>query len=304
MTRKYIALLLTVVPLTTTAADKQWFGDIDLNMGYNNNIYYQTDELEILTNNIEQNQDIQNQVTLGSYYKFIDHEHSDMKVIADYFRESFSDNEITTSITTISLPYSYYTYANRFRITPILSRYVLDGEVALLSSGANVDFTYKLGRYQWGINYQQLHKNAQTSDYAKYQGASRTLGITYSGRWLNQYFKLSGGAYDNAYNETVDGNESYTGLFTSASYTYRIQHFEIGLYSKVQTKKHTEMLYDNSVREDTAVLASITPSYSLSKNTSVYTSFQWTKNKSNQTTEGDNMNYTQAISSVGFRYAF
>lgn len=304
MMRSLITGLLITLPFTAVSAEDNWSGDIELSFGYNDNIYYQADDLEIANNGIEHNTDTQNQFIFGSYYKFHDTENSDIKIIADYFYETFSENEIETSITTITLPYTRYTNANRFRITPIVSRYVIDDEAALLSTGSSFDITHKIGRYHLGATYQYLSKSSLNSGYDKYQGVGQDLGLHYSGRWLRQYFKLGAGAYDNAYDETVDGNESYQGVYASASYAIRYKGGELSLYGKVKTKDYVTDPFDGFDRSDVNTSVSITPSYAITRSMSAYANMQWTKNSSNQTDEFDNMNYTQTVTSVGFRYSF
>ncbi|MFC1749604.1 hypothetical protein ACFL2V_12450 [Pseudomonadota bacterium] len=304
MMRSLIISLLLVLPLTVIGAENNWSGDIELNVGYNDNIYYQANDIEIVNNGIEQNTDVQNQFIFGSYYKFLDRKNSDMKLIVDYFHESYSENEIETSITTATLPYTYYTYSNRVRITPLLSRYVIDGDAALLTTGSSFDITHKMGRYNLGATYQYLSKSSLSSSYDKYQGAGQDLNIHYSGRWFKQYFKLSAGAYSNAYDETVDGDESHEGVYASASYVMRRKGAELALYGKVKTKDYVTDPFNGFNRSDVNSSLSITPSYAITKATSAYANVQWTKNSSNQNDESDNMNYTQTVTSIGFKYAF
>ena len=304
MIRTLITCAVLTASISSAAMADQWCGDIDLNSGYNDNVYFQANELEIINSGVEQNSDAQNQLILSTSYKFLNTRNSDMKWVLDYFYEGYANNELETSITTMTLPFSYYTNNNRFRISPLVSRYVIDRDAALLSSGVNLEVTHKMGRFNLGTSYQHLDKAALSSSYDKYEGDGKDISVYYSGRWLSRYFKVSVGAYENNYSETVDGDDSHDGVYASLSYGMRYKKLDLSLYGKVKSKAYVSDPYTQFEREDSQTTVSISPAYALSRSTSVYASIQWTNNSSNQNNETDNMNYTQTISSIGFRYSF
>lgn len=285
-------------------ADQGWGGDIDLNFGYNDNVYLQHNDIDIRDEENSGNKDVQRQINLSAYTKFYDGKKGDAKLLVNYFYENLAENELTTSIFSISLPLSSYSKANRLRIIPTYSSYNIDGKDALDSFGSKIDLTNKINRYKFGISYQHTVKSALSTDYRNSEGNNTKLSLNHTGNWLNKSYSLSFGRYENGYQQTEDGNSTHSGNFISGSYFHYHKGFSIQLYAITKTKEYTEDTATDFIRSDTNTLVSATPTYRLTKNTSVYTHLQWIKNRSNLNDDTDNMNYVQKVYSVGFRYFF
>ena len=264
--------IMYLIPITLLANDG-WSGDLDINIGYNDNVYLQHNDIEISTDENNGNQDIQHQLNLAAYGKIYNGASSDAKLIGNYFHESLADSDMSTSIFSISLPLSAYGNSNRLRIIPTYTHYNIDGENALDSIGTRIDLTHKLNRYKFGLRHHYTIKSALSFDYKNSEGINQKVALFHRGAWLNKSYSVSLGHYENGYQQTEDGDSTHSGNFVRGSYSYRSKKWGLRVYAIAKSKEYTNYSIINPRRSDTNIRVSISPSYRLSKNTSIYTDF-------------------------------
>ena len=294
---------LLLLPLGANA-EKLFLSDVELSSSYNDNVFLSGDKEDILnTSDTSIDEDIQTQFTLGTSYKFYDGANSDSKVIIDFFYENLQKNAINTTIASIDLPWSYYTESFRFRVTPKISQYGVDGESALTYFGSKVDVTKKYGHHQLGLYYQYTESRANDDSYSSYSGDHQQYYIQYTKRQLLGKFNLRMGRHVQRYQQDID-DESYSGYVVSSRYMLMKKKFKLSLYAKVKTKNYENSFVLGESRFDVNTTVSISPSYRLTKSLAIYSKLSYTKNISNISDDFEDKNYSQTLTTLGLNYRF
>ncbi|MEY8248152.1 MAG: hypothetical protein RPT11_07170 [Bermanella sp.] len=291
------ALLLAAV----SAQGKDYYLELDINKGHNSNVFLEADDDIVLADTFSQ-QDIQTQIGVMGSYEFFDGEHSDAEVTLDYFTESFAANDLDSTITSVSVPYTYYTNQYRIRITPAIMRYRLSGEDALHYNSGRLDVTRKLGTAQWGAQYGYSKKTAQDVSFLDYQGSSQNIKTHVTFRRFGSSLRLNLNLFSNDYEDAYSSNDGYS---VQASYQQRFRHTGYRVSAKFKDTQYiADPLLDDVARNDGQLSIGYTQDYYLNAVSELYFNSEYVTNDSNVALSGENYSYHQWVNSLGMRFVF
>lgn len=294
-------VLLVALCFSPLAMGKDFYLDIDLNRGYNSNVFLADNEdLALIESSDSVAEDFQNQWFIGASYEFFETRQSDAKVMLDYFYESFDDNEISSTFISAALPYSHYIDDVRLRFTPSYLLYDIDGVDVLRYFGKKIDATKKFGRHKVGLNYKHTGKTPLDDSYESYNGDSQDFYLEYGGRWLSKQLTIKVGQLVNDYAETLFGNESSDAQYASLSFSSRGQRTKSTVYLRVKSVEYVTDPLDGFNRSDDNLRISFKQTFYPNRKIDLYFISEFTDNQSND----NEKTYEQWINSVGTQLHF
>jgi|GEM_PF-2283999 len=303
MNKGFALTLATPVLLlaAVTSQAKDYYLELDINTGHNSNVFLEADE-DIIVSDTSSQQDIQTQFSVMGSYEFFDGENSDAKVMLDYFTESFADNDLDSTITSVSLPYTYYANQYRIRATPAVMTYSLSGEDVLSYTSGRLDVTRKLGDTKLGAQYGYIKKSAEEVSFLDYQGNSQNVKthVTFSDFDSSLRFNLN--LFSNNYQDKYTSND---GFYVQASYNQRFSNTGYRVSAKFKDTQYiADPLLEGLARNDQQVSISYMQDYYLNNITELYFNSEYVNNHSNVEFSDENYNYNQWVNTLGMRFVF
>jgi len=303
MNKGFALTLATPVLLlaAVTAQAKDYYLELDINSGHNSNVFLEADE-DIIVSDTSSQQDIQTQFSVMGSYEFFDGENSDAKVMLDYFTESFADNDLDSTITSVSVPYTYYANQYRIRATPAVMTYSLSGEDVLSYTSGRLDVTRKLGDVKLGAQYGYIKKSAEEVSFLDYQGNSQNVKthVTFSDFDSSLRFNLN--LFSNNYQDAYTSND---GFYVQASYNQRFSNTGYRVSAKFKDTQYiADPLLADLARNDQQVSISYMQDYYLNNITELYFNSEYVNNNSNVEFSDENYNYNQWVNTLGMRFVF
>lgn len=298
----YITALLCLLSLGFTAQAQDYYVELDISSGYNNNVFFESDDTVINQETDDSTkQDIQNQISLMGSYEFFDGQDSDAKIMVDYFKESLVDNSLETTVSSVSIPYSYFINDYRLRGTATLMNYNLDGVHVLDYQTGRFDVTRKIADKQLGMQLSVTNKIPQDTSYDSYDGTNQNIKIHYTFNGLASMFKLDGNVFENDYILEEDGNQGY---YLKAIYSRHFLSTGMRVAAKYKKTNYNQGLLDDEVRNDDQFTLSYSQDYYFTKILQFYLSSEYIKNNSSIETQDENYNYSQWTNTLGARFSF
>ncbi|MEH6346115.1 MAG: hypothetical protein V7785_13575 [Bermanella sp.] len=303
----YITAFVFLLSLGFTSQAADYYVELDVSSGYNNNVFLESDDTVINQETEDSDkQDIQNQLSLMGSYEFFDGQDSDAKIMLDYFKESLLDNSLDTTVTSLSIPFTYYINDYRLRSSAGIMNYNLDGVHVLDYQSGRFDVTRKVGDNSQGdkrlgaqISYTQ--KIPQDESYDAYDGTTQSLKLHYTVTDLATMFKLDGNVFENDYLLEEDGSQGY---YLKAIYSKRFVKSGMRLLAKYKKTNYNLGLLDDEVRNDDQFTLSYTQEYFLNNIIQLYLSTEFIENNSSIETDEENYNYSQWTNTMGARFSF
>lgn len=304
--RKFnLAVVLVFMSLTVNAKD--YFLELDVNAGYNNNVFLESDDIVSNTATDDSSQqDVQTQISLMAGYEFFDGENSDAKIVADYFNETLIDNDLETTVTSLSIPFTYYKGNYRLRTTGSYMDYTLSGTKVLTYNSGRLDLTRKFGDNKVGVQYGYTKKSPQDVRYDSYDGYSQDIkaytGFIHEGVKI----KLTADLFSNQYQDEYVSNKGY---YLQAVVSKHFNHTYMRLSVKYKNTRYNDdpllgLEEGGLARADDQYSLSYTHDYFLNKYTDLYVASEYVSNSSNVDFDEENYNYSQWTNSVGARFSF
>lgn len=292
-----IIFFILISSLALTAWAQPLDLELDINRGFNNNVFLESDEILSNANSSNtQTEDVQTQTGIFLAYEFLDAKNSDASLVVDYFQERFDSNDLETSIQSYSLPISVYLADYRIKTTWAHTRYQLSGNDVLAYRNAQLDIAKRLGDNRLGLLLSVTAKTPQDEAYNGYDGTSRDAGLYYlwRGDFCSMRWALHG--FDNDYSDEYLASRGYA---VKASFTHRHSGHHGTLSGRFKHSTYNpDPLYDQS-RNDGQYYLSYSHYLYLFSHLNVYLRSEYTVNRSNIAEQDDNFNYSQWISSVG-----
>ncbi len=295
--------------LTGSAIAGGWNGELDWNVGYNDNVYLESDSLLSVVNSEQSlSNDTQQQLMLSADYEVLDSENSDTKLFVDYFYEQLFSSDIDSTVASVAVPWTYYTDLYRFKLSPVISRFQANGEDVLQSRRLGIDVARKVGRLNLGVNYTFTRRQALDVSYEPYQGLTRDGRLYLIAWWPGHSLGMNVGAYSNDYEVVDDLSEGYGGQFVNVSYRWYHAKFSLDLYAQLKTRNYVDDRLYGTARNDVSRTLLVVPSYRISKRLSTYISIEMNQNDSSvdnvldEFNELRDYNYQQLISSIGLMW--
>lgn len=298
----YIAALICLLSLGFSTQAQDYYVELDISTGYNDNVFFESDDTVInLETEDSTKQDIQNQLSLMGSYEFFDGQDSDAKIMVDYFKESLVDNSLETTVSSVSIPYSYFINDYRLRSTATLMNYNLDGVHVLDYQTGRFDVTRKMADKQLGLQLSFTNKVPQDTSYDSYDGTNQNIKIHYTFNGLASMFKLDGNVFENDYILEEDGNQGY---YLKAIYSRHYLSTGMRVSARYKKTNYNQGILDDEVRNDDQFTLSYSQDYYFTKIIQFYLSSEYIKNNSSIETQEENYNYSQWTNTLGARFSF
>ncbi len=300
----YIATLLLLLGVAIKSQAKDYNIELDLNRGHNSNVYLSADEDIVVSDSTEDyaQQDTQTQLSLMGSYEFFDGKSSDAKVLFDYFKESFSENDIDSTMTSVSIPYTYYANQYRLRATPAVMRCVLSGENVLNYRSGKIDLTRKINNIKVGLQYGYIKKSPQVASYDVYEGNSQNIKAHAAFKNNASIINVYANIFNNDYQDEYSSND---GFYLKASYKKRYKGTSFRLSGKYKNSSYiSDPLLEGIARTDNQISISYMQDLDVSNMTQLYFNSEYINNDSNVELESDNYSYDQWINTLGMRFSF
>ncbi len=297
----YITTLALLLGLAVNSNAKDYYLELDINKGYNSNVFLEADE-DIVVSDTASQQDIQTQFSVMGSYEFFNGENSDAKVMLDYFTESFADNDLDSAVTSVSLPYTYYANQYRIRATPAIMTYNLSGENVLNYQSARLDVTRKYGDARLGAQYGYVKKSPQDVSYADYEGNSQNVKTHVTFSDFDSSLKFNLNLFSNNYQDEYASNDGY---YVQASYSQRFSNTGYRVAAKFKDTQYiADPLLEDLARNDQQMSLSFMQDYYLNHITEIYFNSEYLKNNSNVEFSDENYSYNQWVNTLGMRFVF
>lgn len=302
-----VNLLVISLFISMNLSAKDYFIELDVSSGYNNNVFLESDDIIVNTETDDSSQeDVQNQISLMAGYEFFDGKNSDAKIVVDYYKESLIDNDLDTRITSLSLPFTYYSGNYRLRATGSYMDYQLSGLQVLKYTGSRFDLTRKFGDAKIGIQYGYTKKTPQDTSYDSYDGYSQDVKLYSRFSFEGIKFKLYADLFSNQYQDEYVSNK---GFYLQAIASKRFNKTNLSLSAKYKNTNYSDdpllgLEEGGLAREDGQYSLSYTQDYYLNKYTDLYISSEYISNGSNVDFEDENYNYSQWTNTMGARFSF
>ncbi len=297
----YVATLTLLLVAAVNSNAKDYYLELDINKGINSNVFLSAYE-DIVVSDTASEQDIQTQFSVMGSYEFFDGKNSDAKVLLDYFSESFASNDLDSTVTSVSVPVTYYSDNYRFRATPAVMAYNLSGENVLKYTQGKLDLTRKINDVRVGMQYGYSQKTPQTSSYDVYEGNSQNIKTYVSFSDYGSNVRLNFNLFNNHYADEYISND---GFYLQASYKKTFNRTGISVSSKYKNTQYiSDILLDDIARNDQQFSISYMQDYYVNKVSEVYVSSEYIKNNSNVALDGTNYNYQQWVNTIGMRLVF
>ncbi len=305
----YIATLFVLLGVAVNSNATDLYFEVDMNTGHNSNVFLSADEDIIVSDESQSSpqQDMQTQLSIMGSYEFFDGANSDAKIMVDYFKESFNDNDLESTITSVSLPFTYYMDQYRLRVTPAVMQYSLSGENVLNYTSSRFDLTRKisnktLGDTKVGMQYGYTQKSPQQISYADYEGDSQNVKAYVNFKNGSSSVKFNVNVFGNNYQDEYSSNDGY---YVKAKYNQYYQNSGFALSAKVKSTQYiVDPLLSDEAREDIQLTLSYLQDYYVSDITQLYFNSEYTNNKSNINFSDENYNYDQWVNTLGMRFVF
>jgi hypothetical protein len=297
----YIAALTLLLGLSLNLNAKDYYLELDINKGINSNVFLSADE-DIVVSDTASEQDIQTQFSVMGSYEFFDGKNSDAKILLDYFRESFASNNLDSTVTSVSVPLTFYTDNYRIRATPAVMAYNLSGENVLKYTQGKLDIAQKIKDVRVGMQYGYSKKSSQTSSYDVYEGDSQNIKTYVSFSDYGSSVRLNLNLFDNNYADEYISNNGY---YLQARYKKRFNDTGLSVSTKYKNTQYiSDLLLDDIARNDQQISIRYMQDYYFNNITEFYFSSEYIKNNSNVAFEDVNYNYQQWVNTVGMRFVF
>lgn len=279
--------------------------ELDVNTGYNNNVFLESDDLVVNeASEDSHNNDIQTQMAVTANYEFWDQENSDASIMVDYFKETLMENDLDTTVKTISIPTHYYKDTHRYGLTFTRQTYNLSGVDVLAYRIAKIGFAKNLGLDKLYVSLTGTDKSPKDESYAEYDGSSRALSVKYKGfigMASGEKWTVKGNVFSNDYEGEGLSN---TGGYIKAVYEITRGRHSMSLGAKVKRTQYELDTLTNDERIDRQSTVNYHHEYYLSPATQLYLDTSYIKNQSNIDYADENYNYDQWIQSFGARFVF
>ena len=276
--------------------------ELDMNTGYNNNVFLESDDLIINQENDDSStQDVQTQIAITANVEFLDESNSDASLIVDYFKERLLDNELDTTVTTLSLPMHYYRDDYRYGMTVTRQAYNLSDVDVLNYLIAKVDVAKKKGNSTLLFSYALTDKEPQNDTYSDYQGTSHSTIVQYkrnegAGKWT-----LQGSAFRNEY---LGDGLSNAGGYIKIQYQLNQGRQRMFVGVKGKQTRYDINTFTNDERLDRYFNIYYSHEYLMSSMIQLYLDTSYIRNHSNIAYVDENYNYNQWVNTLGVRFSF
>ena len=276
--------------------------ELDINGGYNNNVFLTSDDLLINEEEDDSSKtDVQNQMAATASVEVWDGENSDATIMLDYFRETLMENDADTTITMFSLPMNYYFDKQKVGVSLSRQSYNLSGVDVLNYSTGRFSFGHKIKDRRLAVAYSYTKKDPQADDYVDYDGNSQVLD--FSIRDANPRAKIYWlfSVFDNNYEG--DGL-SNNGRSIKAAVSKRHGKHSDGIAVKYKLTNYELSILDLEAREDRQLSFSYNHDYYLNSVLQLYFDASYIHNSSNVDYDDENYNYDQWVNTLGARFVF
>ena len=279
--------------------------EVDINTGYNNNVFLESEDLVINEEpDDSQKSDVQTQMAVTANYEFWDQENSDAAVMVDYFKERLVENQLDTTVTSVSLPAHYYSGSYRYGVSLTRQTYNLSGLDVLNYQTSKIGVANNLGNDKVYVSWSNTNKVSKDESYEQYEGRTRALSAKYKsilGTTGKQALSLQANLFKNDYQGEGLSN---TGGYIKAVYEWNHGRHSNSVGAKFKRTQYELDTLTNDERLDRQVSANYHYEYYLSSNTQLYFDTGYINNQSNIEYDDENYNYDQWVSSLGARFVF
>ena len=276
--------------------------ELDMSTGYNSNVFLESDDLVVNDETLGSNQtDMQTQVAITGNIEFWDKANSDASIMIDYFKETLLDNELDTTVMTLSLPMHYYQGDYRYGATFTHQAYNLSGVDVLEYFVSKVDVAKKIENDTLYVSYGFTDKTSQDSSYSDYDGSRHSGTLRYSVDYGSEKWTLQGNAFQNNY--TGEGLSNVGSYIKTVYQVYRGHHVMSGGVKLKGTQYELDSL-SNDQRSDRQLSFHYNHEYYLNSLMQLYFDASYIRNQSNIEYTDENYNYNQWINTLGARFVF
>ncbi len=276
--------------------------ELDMNTGYNNNVFLESDDLILNEEFTGANQkDMQAQLALTGNVEFWDKANSDASIILDYFQERLLVNNLDTTVMTLSLPIHYYSGDYRYGASFTRQNYNLSGMDVLEYIVSKVDVAKKLGDNKLYLSYAFTDKAPQDSGYSDYEGSSHSTTVKYQVNYGSKNWSIQGNVFQNNYLGEGLGN---SGEYLKAVYQLDRGRHTMAVGTKIKNTGYQLDTLSNDERSDRQFSVNYNHEYFISPLMQLYLDTSYIRNQSNIEYSDENYNYNQWINTLGARFVF
>lgn len=276
--------------------------ELDLNSGYNNNVFLESDDLVINEAEDDSSQkDLQTQMAVTANVEFWDEANSDASIMLDYFQERLLDNGLDTTVTTLSLPLHFYSGDYRYGITFTRQAYNLSDIDVLSYATSKLGVAKNIGRNKLYFHMAFTKKTPEDESYVDYEGDSRNINLKYKVGNGERKWYWQGNLFRNDY--IVDGL-SNNGGYLKTKYMVINNRHTMAVALKIKRTLYDEDELTTDKRLDRQVSVNYNHEYFIRSAIQVYFDTTYVRNSSNISYDDENYNYDQWIHTLGTRFVF
>ena len=293
-----------IIALMWVSASVGWAGEfeLDLSRGYNNNVFLNADDsMPNETDDQTSTVDMQTQVNLLANFEVLDGKDSDLSVLIDWFHEALADNDTSTSMQSMTVPYNYYFQNVRLSSSFSVQKYASDSVDVLQYASGRFGVTHKQGDNRLSIDLKRTVKSPKDDSYLDYKGIGHNLEIGYVTAPQVHQNKV----YINAFNHTYAGDGmSNKGAYIKAIHVMRHNQHKMQLGVQAKISEYEQALLHVQSRSDQQLRISYDHEYFINAIVQLYFNSSFLANQSNFNYQDENYNYTQWVNTVGTRFSF
>ena len=276
--------------------------ELDVNGGYNNNVFLTSDDLIINEEDSDSSKaDVQNQMAATANVEVWDGENSDVSIMLDYFHESLMENDADTTITMFSIPVNLYFDKQKLGMSFSRQTYNLSGVDVLNYSTGRFSFGHKIKDRRLALAYSYTKKDPQADDYLDYDGNSQVMDFSIRDVTSNAKIYWLVSVFDNHY---IGDGLSNSGRSIKAAVNKRHGKHNDGIAVKYKLTDYDLSEFDLEAREDRQLSFSYNHDYYLNSILQLYFDASYIHNSSNVDYDDENYNYDQWVNTLGARFVF
>lgn len=297
----FVGVFLMLLAGSITHADSVFF-ELDINTGYNNNVFLESDDLIVNEAEVDAHQtDIQRQFAVTGNWEFWDKENSDAAIMLDYFNETLTDNDASTRVLTLSVPVHIYDGDYRYGATFTRQAYQLSGVDVLDYTIAKLSVAKHVAKGKVYIDYSHTEKTPQDDSYFDYEGSTDSAGLKYKYELKRGYLTWHGNVFRNAYQAEGLSNR---GAYFKATYALGLGQYKMSMAAKLKNTDYEKDALTNDERSDQQTSITLNNEYSVGPKIQLYLESSYINNDSNIQYEDESYHYEQWVNSVGARFTF
>lgn len=302
---KHLSAFISVLVLLTHGVlvqAKPFSLELDVNGGYNNNVFLTSDDLIINEEDSDSSKaDVQNQMAATANVEIWDGENSDVSIMLDYFHESLMENDADTTITMFSIPVNLYFDKQKLGMSFSRQTYNLSGVDVLNYSTGRFSFGHKIKDRRLALAYSYTKKDPQADDYSDYDGNSQVMDFSIRDVTSNAKIYWLVSVFDNRY---IGDGLSNSGRSIKAAVNKRHGKHNDGIAVKYKLTDYDLSEFDLEAREDRQLSFSYNHDYYLNSILQLYFDASYIHNSSNVDYDDENYNYDQWVNTLGARFVF